>query len=157
MEIPITRFDTSFELNVANGGKVIYGAMIGNKVHCFVDGKQVGKQYESVDAPTFSADGNHSLFAANEGDKYFIVVDGVAGPGFDMVVTPQFSPDGSRIVYRVRDKGKRFVVVSDLQGRTVREHPRYEAVWEVNFAPDGKTFGYGVKSGQQYRWQVEKI
>jgi subtilisin family serine protease len=157
MEIPITRFDTSFELNVAAGGEVIYGAMTGNKVRCFVDGKQVGKQYDSVDAPILSADGNHSLFATNEGNKYFIVVDGVAGPGFDMVVTPRFSPDGSRIVYRVRHKGERFVVVADLHGRTMREHPHYEAVWEVNFAPDGKTVGYGVKSGRQYRWHVEKI
>lgn len=157
LEIPVARFDTSFELNVANGGKVIYGALTGNKVRCFVDGNQAGKIFDSVDSPIMSPDGEHSLFVARVGEQYFAVSDGQAGPGFDMVITPQFSPDSSRIVYRARDKGQRFVVVADLQGRTVREHPRYEAVWEVKFAPDGKTVGYGVKRGQQYRWQVEKL
>lgn len=156
-ELPIDRFDNSFDFNVANDGKVIYVAMAGNKVRCFVDGKQVGIQYDAVESPALSPDGVHSLFVVKEGEKHFIVVDGLAGPRFDMVVTPRFSPDGSRIVYRTRDKGERFVVVADLQGRTLREHPHYEAVWEVNFAPDGKSVGYGVKSGQQYRWQVEKL
>jgi hypothetical protein len=44
-----------------------------------------------------------------------------------------------------------------LQGRTIREHPHYEAVWDVVFSPDGKSVGYGVKIGQELWWKVEEL
>jgi len=44
-----------------------------------------------------------------------------------------------------------------LQGRTILEHPHHEAVSDVNFSPDGKLVGYGIKSGQELWWKVEKM
>ena len=50
----------------------------------------------------------------------------------------------------VRVNGKRFVVIADAQGRTIREHPQYESVWDVNFAPDGKLAGYGGEDSRLF-------
>jgi hypothetical protein len=60
-------------------------------------------------------------------------------------------------VFRARSAGKRFLVVANRLGQILREHPPYEAVWEYRFSPDGKYVGYGVKSGQELWWKVEKI
>ena len=32
-----------------------------------------------------------------------------------------------------------------------------EAFWDVSFSPDGKLVGYGVKTGQELIWKVEKL
>jgi Tol biopolymer transport system component len=157
IEKPIERHGTVFEMAVSNDGRTLYSTMADGKVVAFVDGKKTGEEYNGIYAPRFSPDGSNYVFAADKGDRSVVIINGQETPSFDKTVIPKFSPDGSKIVYRARNKGERFVVVADLQGKTVREHPHYEAVWDVSFSPDGKLVGYGVKIGNELWWKVEKL
>jgi hypothetical protein len=156
-EIPVTKSEMSLDVVVSNTSRVLYVVMLEGKVLAYLDGKRISGTYDELDGASFSDDGVHYSFAVKKGDKHHVVVNGVEGPPLDMVVTPRFTPAGNRVVYRARDKGQRFVVIADERGRTLREHPRYDAVWETSFAPDGKSVGYGVKQGQELWWKVESI
>lgn len=142
---------------ISNKGRFAFMFVIEDQASVRVDGKKIGGTYEEVGRLVFSPDGQHLAFAARKGNKWFLVVNGTEGPGFDIVVTPQFAPDSKSVVYRARSKGERFVVVSDLKGKTVREHPHYESVWQPVFLSEGKYLGYGVKSGQELWWKVEEL
>lgn len=123
----------------------------------FRNGGKIGKEYDEAEWLGYSSDGSVSLFAARNGKRWSVVVNGKNGPAFDRVVSPKLSPDGKKIVYRVRDKGERYVVVADLEGNVLREHPHYNGVWDVSFAPDGSFVAYGVKKGNELWWKVEKL
>lgn len=157
IEQPVPFHETVFDLIVAQSGRTVYTTLINGKVSAFVDGVRMGKEYGGIEYPTFSSDGAKVAFTVDSGSKSAVVVNGVEGPLFDKVVTPRFAPDGSRIVYRARNNGERFVVEADLKGRIIREHPHYEAVWDVSFSPDRKSVGYGVKIGRELWWKVEKL
>jgi Tol biopolymer transport system component len=123
----------------------------------FVDGGKSEKGYEEAAFLAYSRDGSRHAFAARRGKEWFVVADGKEGPSFDRVVTPKFSPDGKYLVYRARKEGKRFVVVADTSGKTLREHPTYEQVYDVRFTADGRSVAYGVKDGLKLMWKVEKL
>lgn len=150
-------YDTAFDLEVSSNGHVMYTCLVEGKVLAFLDGRRLGKGYGGIHTITFSPDGLNVTYAVESGAKNAIVVNGVEGPLLDKVVSPHFSPDGTRIFYRARNNGERFVVEADLQGRTTREHPHYESVWDLVFSPDGRSVGYGVKTGQEFWWKVEKL
>lgn len=157
VEMPVDNYDVAFEMAVSDTGRVLYSAMLKGKVHAYIDGKKIGEEYSSVNTLRFSPDGSNYIFTADKGDKSVLIINGQEIATFDKVVTPKFSPDGSMIAYRARNKGERFVVIADLQGKTLRELPHYEAVWDVTFSPDGKLVGYGIRTGQELWWKVEKL
>lgn len=146
-----------FDLVVSRAGKTLQTGLVEGKVVAYLDGERIGKAYDGINDPHFSADGSKIVSVAESRGKNFVVVNGVEGPPHDKVVTPRFTPDDSRVVYRARTNGERFAVVADLQGRTVREHPHYEAVWELTFSPNGQSVGYGIRKGQELWWKVEKL
>ncbi|BCG48656.1 hypothetical protein GEOBRER4_n3552 [Citrifermentans bremense] len=156
-EMPVSPVETVFDLVVAKNGRTLYTAMLKEKVAAFVDGKQAEKVYDEISGVSFSPDGTLHAYAATSGQNAFVVVNGVEGPKYDKVVSPRFTPDGSRLVYRARKAGERFAVTADPKGQTIKEHPHYEAVWDLAFSPDGKSVGYGVKIGQEFWWKVEKL
>lgn len=121
----------------------------------FKEGWSPGPMYGGIQGLTYSRGGALAFVAEREG-KSFVVVNGNEGPPFDRVVSPTFSPDGRFLVYRARDDGARFVVVADANGKTIRQHPRYEQVFPVQFTPDGNV-AYGVKAGPQLAWKVEPL
>ncbi len=120
-------------------------------------GRLAANGYEEGEGLVYSQDGAKYAFTARSGAGWFVVVNGADGPVFDKVVSPKFSPDGKYLVYRARKDGSRFVVVADSSGKTLRQHPAYEQVFDVQFTADGKSVAYGVKDGQQLAWKVEKL
>lgn len=123
----------------------------------FYNSSEKGKTYDEAASLTYSKDGRFYAYAARNGQNWFVVANAKEGPAFDKVVTPLFSPDGKFLVYRARKEGKRFVVVADTNGRTIRQHPAYEQVFDVHFTADGGSVAYGVKDGNQLVWKVEKL
>lgn len=123
----------------------------------FVAQREQGKKYDEAANLTYSRDSRHYAYAAREGERWFLVVDGHEGPRYDRVVTPSFSPDGARVVYRARQEGKRFVVVADASGKTVRQHDPYEQVFDARFTGDGRSVAYGVKDGNKLIYKVEPL
>jgi hypothetical protein len=115
------------------------------------------QQYNEVAFLSYNVNGDSYVFAAQDGDHMFYVVNGSKSPQFDKILAPLFTPDGKMIVGRVRNDGKRYVVVLDTQGRIVRQHPDYEMVFNPVFTADGKSVAYGVKNGSQIIWKVEKL
>lgn len=146
-----------FELVVSSTGNTIHTGFLGGKVVSFLNGKNTGNTYDSINFPSFSRNGSNFVYGAAIGPKNFIVVNGANGPAFDKVVTPQFIPNGNHVVYRTRKDGERFAVVADLQGHTVRELPHYDGVWDIQVFPDGKTVGYGAKVGRTLWWKVDNL
>lgn len=123
----------------------------------FLDGGKKDSVYDEAGGLTYDGGGDAYAYAARRGNAWFIVVNGVEGPGFDRVISPEFSPNGKYLVYRARKDGKRFVVVAKRSGKIIRQHPAYEQVFEVTFTADGKSLAYGVKDGARLIWQVEPL
>lgn len=140
-----------------DGKRIASVGSAGPQMAVILDGR-AGPGYDEIGRPVFSPDGALIAYPAKKGVRWFIVVNGKEGPAaYDIIVTPQFSPDGSRVVYRARKDGRRFLVTADKAGRTLREHPRYDAVWQPVFTTDGRSVAYGVKSGRELWWKVEPI
>ncbi|WP_243371776.1 hypothetical protein [Geotalea sp. SG265] len=138
------------------------GAIISNHDRSYLwqfsaESGKVGNEYDELSSLSYSKDGKEYVCAARRGSAWFIVVNGKEGPSFDRVVSPKISPDGKYIVYRARKDMKRFVVVADISGKTIRIHPSYEQVFDVQFTLDGRSVAYGVKDGQQLAWKVEPL
>lgn len=157
VEMPFPEHERRSHLVIAKNGRTFNIGVLKDRFFAISDGKKIGKNYDEMTMPVFDSEGTRLAYAARRGNKWFVVVNGTEGSAFDMVVTPKFSPDGSRLIYRVRQQGARFVVIADTQGRTVQEHPHYEAIWEPVFSPDGKSVAYGVKTGQELWWRVEPL
>lgn len=124
---------------------------------CFIGEATTERRYDEANGLTYNRDGSAHAYSAREGNKWFVVVNGVDGAAFDRVISPKFSPNGKYLVYRARKDGKRFVVVAKKTGKIIRQHPSYEQVFDVEFTADGKSVAYGVKDGQQLVWRVESL
>ena len=125
--------------------------------HAFSNAKSTEGRYKECADLTYSSDGRSHAYVAIKNERFLIVVNGKEGPVYDRTITPQFSPDGKFLVYRARKDNKRFVVVADGSGRVIREHPRYDIVFETLFTDDGKSVAYGVVDGKNIMWKVEKL
>jgi hypothetical protein len=156
-EYPSPTVDMTLNISTAISGTTLYSAVQKDKVATFINGIDTGKYVDTVEYSIFSADGAHFALVAGASSKSYLVIDNYEGPKYDKIVSPRFSPDNNFILYRARNIGQRFVVISDLLGKTIREHPHYEAVWDSVFSPDGKSVGYGVRVGQELWWKVEKL
>lgn len=140
------------ELPVIRPDKKGVGLLLGSEkkisLHqSFYNVSEKGKKYDEAASLTYSKDGRFYAYAARNGENWFVVVNGKEGPAFDKVVAPLFSPDDKFLVYRARKDGKRFV--ADTNGKTIKQHPAYEQVFDVHFTPDGSSVAYGVKDGNQ--------
>jgi hypothetical protein len=114
-----------------------------------VDGK-AGKAYAQVrgDSILFSPDKTAMAYVAGDGNKNFLVVDGVEGAAFDGVDDLRFSSK-SVSAYRARRGAEYFVVVGDKTwGPYADVKPR-----SLVFSPDGKTAAWAV-FGKDGNWLV---
>jgi WD40 repeat protein len=157
VEMPSPEHAKPSHLVISQNGRAFNIGVLKGRFFATVDGKRIGKTYDEITWATFSPDGSQLAYVARKDKKWFVIVNGVEGSPFDIVVTPLFSPDGKRLIYRARQNGERFIVVADSQGRMVREHPHYEAVWSPVFSPDGKSIAYGVRTGDELWWKVEAL
>lgn len=143
--------DTMFP---AGDERVIYGASIidGSKTpaRIVVAGKE-GKAYTQVkgDSVVFSSDKKSMAYVAGDGNKNFVVLDGVEGTHFDEIYDLRFSPVGSRLAYGARRGLEHFVVEGE------REHGPYENIQpgSLVFRPDGKDLAWAA-FGSDGNWHV---
>lgn len=163
-EWPCTDYAMLFEIAVSDKGNALYTGVITDSIIISLDGRVIDDRRESVDELKFNSDSGHYLFVAGpcpfipaQSEWSALVVDGHKSKQYDKIVGPRFSPDNGRIIFRARDSGGRFLAVADLSGQILREHSRYHAVWEFKFSPDGKSVGYGIRTGQELWWKVEPL
>lgn len=157
VELPFAEHEMRSQTLIANNGKTFNAGVIRGRFFPVVDGRRFGSTYDGIRDPVFSRDGSQLAFVVRNGDRHRVVVNGYEGPQYDMVVGPQFSPDGSRLIYRARQDGRRFVVLADTRGKTVKELPRYDMVWQPDVTSDSKVIAYAVKSGRELWWKVEPL
>ncbi len=112
-----------------------------------VDGKEIARYRVIEDASImFSPDGKHLTYTASaDGEKYFVVLDGEAGPKYDEIggfggrVYATFTPAG-KLVYRATRGEKRFMVVDGV------ESPAFDDVSDVPvYSPDGAHYAYHAR------------
>jgi hypothetical protein len=118
--------------------------------HMVVDGKE-GKAYAQVtgDSVVFSADKKAMAYVAGDGNKNFVVLNGVEGPAFDHVVDLHFSPAKPLLVYCARRGLEHFVVVGDKSLGPYGEVDTRSLV----FSPDGKSVAW-TAFGKNGLWSV---
>lgn len=156
-ERSLPSIEAAFDLIVTDDGGVFYSTYAGNQVKAFFSGAQMGREYSSVSYPIPGPKGKGVVFVGGRTGKSLLVIDGHEGPVYEKIVAPHIAPNGNFIAFRARNKGERFVVVADSKGNVIKEHPHYEAVWDVSFTPDGKSVAYGVKDGNKLIWKAEKL
>jgi hypothetical protein len=143
--------DTLF---AAGDERIVYGASVldGSKTpaRIVVDGKE-GKAYTQVrgDSVIFSADKKSMAYVAGNGNKNFVVLDGVEGPAFDDVFDLRFSPVGSRLAYGAR-RGLEYFIVEG--GKEVGPYDNIQRDSLV-FRPDGKDLAWAA-FGADGKWHV---
>lgn len=126
----------------------------------FRDGKEfvvaAGKEstpYDEVSAPALSPDGLAFAFGGLKDGKWRPVINGNEGPAFDSVDGVQFAPDGKHVIYRASKGDKRCMVIADLKGKSVREGPMFDEIWQPFFDAEGR-LGYGALNGKEIWWKV---
>lgn len=102
-----------------DGQEVAYGA--GDKGgQLVVRNTTEGKRYLGVfGKPIYSRDSRHLMYAANDGDRQFMVLDGAERRRFDYIVVganETFSADGRHIAYVVKQGAYQYVVADDVPG-----------------------------------------
>jgi len=153
-------FSDPLVLTEPNGIGVIIGNVYRAWLYFAFQNEDMREQeYGYISGLVASPDGRHHAYVGTKVDeiRMQIVVNGHDGPKFDKIVSPFFSPDGRYLIYRAREAGRRFVVVSDMEGKTVREHPDYDMVFQPEFGDNGTTLAYGVLDGNELWWKVEKL
>ena len=105
-----------------------------------------GKQELLVDKPgrlIFSHDDTSVAYAAMIKDKWHVIKDGVAGPGFKKIYAFSYSPASNDILYAAEnDEGKTTVVFNDVPGKW------YDSIGIPVFSADGKKYGYVAKKNE---------
>jgi Tol biopolymer transport system component len=145
--IETSNWITSMFAISADSRHVAYGINLsGGKQRVSVDGKE-HRTFDALgpESLSFSADGQHVAYVARLGNKWFVVLDGKEGKGYDGVTAPIFSPDGKRLAYGAIVNGK-WAVVADN-----RESKGYDNLvpGTLTFSPDSKHFTYGALVGKQ--------
>ena len=86
----------------------------GEKWFVLVGSELVGNGCDGIGtgSPVFSPDSRHMAYAAQVGDQWRVVVDGVEGPLGDGVSEVLFSADSEHYLYRI-DRGSRQTVIVD--------------------------------------------
>lgn len=108
---------------------------------------QSGPQFTEIQgyvaAVQLSEDGKRTAYVARNGQKWFAVVDGVAGAEYDEVELPIVSRDGKRVAYSAKKDAKWVVVVEGTAG------PEFDKlVTQPSFSADGKHLSYIATKGR---------
>jgi len=98
-----------------------------------------------------SWDYRHVAFAAEQGDKVIVYVDGVPSKEYDDAWGVSFGPEGSQPVYAACQSNKWFVVSDGRAGKSYdRVGYNKEGYWPFIFSPDGKRLAYvAAESGKE--------
>jgi sulfatase modifying factor 1 len=110
-----------------------------------IDGK-LGPGYDEISMMAFTPKADHIAYAAREGSKFRLIVDGnAASPEFDDIEDITFSPDGKRLAYGVRIDNKWIAVVDGNTG------PKCDSINYFAFSPDSRRFTYaaGKENGKK--------
>ena len=117
-----------------------------------LDGTE-GPTFDEVrdESLTFAPDGRLA-YAAREGDRWFLVLDGVRGEGFEVIdsTTLAFSSQGQRVAYAARQGDDWFVVGGRGGERSLSSGWGQRVCFA--FGPDGQSFAYAAR--QNNRWFV---
>lgn len=111
-----------------------------------VDGVESGL-HTDVRAFTFSGESQHFAYLAQEGEQWYVYLDGeqIAGPYEWLLNDLTFSPDGEKLSYisSEREFGtERWTVFAHLgKGLTV-EYPDFARPSSLTFSPDGEQFAF---------------
>lgn len=81
-----------------------------------------------------------------EGDKSFVVVDGLRSGPYDRVGSIRLSQDQKRVMYEARRGDNWFVVVDGVEGKIYDSIHSYSA----EFSPDGKHFAYKASEDREH-------
>ncbi|MCL2834992.1 MAG: hypothetical protein FWD78_17615 [Treponema sp.] len=149
--------DMALDVECFDADNALFSAVKGNNVLLFVNGKESGKQFNGINFMIYSNDGKHYAIAAEVAGKDKIFLNDKIVGEYDKIVSPQFSKDNTLLVYRARSNDKRFVVVYNMKTGASKELTKFDAVWNPVFSPDGKSIGYGVRKGNEFWWQVDKL
>jgi Tol biopolymer transport system component len=105
----------------------------------------VGSGYQGIGAgsPVSSPDSNRIGYAAQQGDHWCVVVDGVPGKESDGVTDPIFSPDSRHVAYRRERGGRRSAIADANEGRC------FDGLGGTSFlfSPDSKHLVYDARRG----------
>lgn len=109
-----------------------------------IDGT-MGEFTDDVWQVEFSPTGESVAYAAKDGGRVFLILNGKQGPSYDDIqwATSLFSADGSTIAYATRRGDEMFVVVGEREGKS------YDAVLPPVLSPDGQTVAYPAQDGGQ--------
>jgi WD40-like Beta Propeller Repeat len=153
IRVELDNADTEVVPAVSNSGRIALIATVHGTRKVILDGSPF-TNWEAGGALAFSDDGEHFAFAAREGPRWRVVMDGItAGPSFDLVgagslgTGPQtvvFSRDGTRCAYGAK-RGDRWHVVVDGE-----EGPAYDGLYGLPiFSADGKHLVYQAVVGDK--------
>ncbi len=102
----------------------------------------------------FSPDSRRLLFKARRGNRWLMVIDGVASKEYDAGTTDDisfseddeiaFSPDSRRVAYVAQKMGKEMVVVDGAEGKL------YDDINNLQFTHDGRHYAYTAQRGAKY-------
>jgi dipeptidyl aminopeptidase/acylaminoacyl peptidase len=102
----------------------------------------------------FSPDSKRLGYVAQNGNRYFVVVDGKAGPEYPTVSHPRFSPDSRRVAYVAAPGPRRWFGRDDgIPGRIVldgQEGPLYDEISPAQFSADSEHTAYVVRKGERF-------
>lgn len=142
--------DTS-GIRFAPGGKRMYFRLRkeeGGKDGVVVDGRAY--YYDDIKDVEFTPGGRHSIFKAQRGRGWVMVVDGAESElyepdgergevGWSRDGRLAFSKEGGRVAYVGRKGGKEFVVLDGAAGAS------YDTVANLDFTPDGRHIVYTAR------------
>ncbi|HOD81346.1 MAG TPA: NPCBM/NEW2 domain-containing protein [Phycisphaerae bacterium] len=121
-----------------------YVACRGGKWSAVISGRP-GPPFDEIGTILYSPDGDRYAYAARNGPRVCLVVDGQAGPSFEGVQYPLnvFSPDGKTVVYAARTPTSSVLMVD---GKQVASYDRIDAA-SIVFSPDARhlAFAAGTK------------
>ncbi len=108
-----------------------YAIVVGDKTY----------KYDEIRPIVFSRDGEHYAFAGRSNGKWKLVLDGVAGAGYDDMSKRgiTFSPDSKRLAAKVFQSGKWSIMADGKQGQT------YKVTGSPLFSQDSKRLLYGAQ------------
>lgn len=130
-----------------------------NGMAVVLDGRE-GQLYDEVPAYAlnmygqqrnikFSDDGAHFAYAARNGQKSFLVVDGVKGSREYDRIDPGnffFSPNRKRMAFVARQSGKWIVVVDGVESKPYD----YLGTWPLHFTPDSRHISFTASLRDKY-------
>jgi len=110
----------------------------------FINGTQ-GDVYGRCSAPFFSPDSSHLAYFVEDGEEWYMIVDGKAHEKFKEVFPPSYSPDSLHMAYRVKLEDKKMQVILDGKPGKI-----YEKVGTPIFSHDGAQLAYSVIDGDDW-------